>query len=208
MTSKKVREFLRSHVLGLVAIFIALTGTAVAGQQSSSSGGPKASASVVTDAKFKKLKKRVAALEAKAGPVIPTSLPPSGPAGGDLTGTYPNPQIGPAAVGSAEIADGSILAAKLATDSVGARALVGMTVVTSDPVAVAAGTSQQRIATCPAGQMLVGGGPNWQNNTDGTAIIISAPSAGSPNTQWVVEGRVDTGGTANTLRAQASCLAP
>jgi hypothetical protein len=210
MTSKKLRELLRSHVLGLVAIFIALTGTAVAAQQSSISDGPKASASVVTDAKFKKLKRRVAALEAKPDQVgqIPASLPPSGPAGGDLTGTYPNPQIGPAAVGSAEIADGSILASKLATDSVGARALVGVTVVTSAGAAVAEGTSQQQTATCPAGQMLVGGGPNWQNNTNGTAIIISAPSAGSPNTTWVVEGRVDTGGTANTIRAQASCLAP
>ncbi|MGZ5357177.1 MAG: hypothetical protein ACXWE8_12605 [Solirubrobacterales bacterium] len=68
-----------------MAIFIALTGTAVASQQSGTSGGPKASASVVTDAKFKKLKKRVAALEKAA--------PASGPANGALTGAYPNPQL-------------------------------------------------------------------------------------------------------------------
>jgi hypothetical protein len=44
----------------------------------------------------------------------PTTLPPSGPAGGDLTGTYPNPLIGPSKVTSAHIADNTIVAADLA----------------------------------------------------------------------------------------------
>jgi hypothetical protein len=108
MNSIKVREYLRAHVLGLAAIFVALSGTAVAAND-------EASTSAVSNAKFKKLKKRVAALEGKL----------NSPARGDLQGTYPNLSIRNNAVTTGKIANNAVTNAKIADNAVTTTKIAG-----------------------------------------------------------------------------------
>jgi hypothetical protein len=175
--------------------------------------GPSATTSASAKQMIKGLKKRVAALEAQ------DTLPPSGPAGGDLTGDFPGPQLRVDSVGSGEILQGSVGSSEVGTDaigkaelgagSVGADELLEMQVFQGQGVAVAAGgASVEASVTCPAGWMLVGGGYEWGQDVTGTRITYTSPSfVGDPNTTWVVRGRVDVGAPANTLFAEANCLA-
>jgi hypothetical protein len=104
--TKSIHALIAAAVLGAIVMPIAFAGAAPDPQ-------PRASAGVKKQ--LKKLKLRVASLEGKQAP---TTLPPSGPAGGDLTGAYPNPLIGPNAVGSAEVADAAITGSEVAPNSI------------------------------------------------------------------------------------------
>ncbi|MBK7789328.1 MAG: hypothetical protein IPJ54_12285 [Saprospiraceae bacterium] len=53
-------------------------------------------------------------------------------AGGDLTGSYPNPSVAANAIGSAEISDGSILHSDLATDIIDSTNIVNGSVIHAD----------------------------------------------------------------------------
>jgi hypothetical protein len=138
-----------AHLLAAAAIFGLLAmPVSFAAQES-----PHAAKAAGTKKQIKKLKHQVAGLNARLKAVeskpdqvgqVPASLPPSGPAGGGLAGTYPNPLIAADSIGASQVADGSLGTSELSGSIPAARVTnsADQTIGTSGVTALAFDTAR------------------------------------------------------------------
>ena len=131
-----------------------------------------------------------------AAGVIPTSLPPSGTAGGDLNGSYPNPAINNGAITSTKLADNSVSTSKIVDASVTSAKLAAGVIPTSLPPSGAAGGDLNGLYPNPAINNGAVTSTKLADNSVSTSKIVDASVTSAKLAAGVIPTSLPPNGTA------------
>jgi hypothetical protein len=191
-TTKGILDFLSHNTIALIALFVALGGTAYAATAlpTNSVGTKQIKKSAVTGVKVKDNSITGAdVLESSLGKVpsatsadSATSAAPSGAAGGDLSGSYPNPTIASGAVGTSKF--GALPAARVRnttneTTSSGSWTALTFNVADFNVSGVYDAGQTDRLTAPVAGKYLITLNVGWEANAVGVRSV-NIFSGGAP----------------------------